>query len=596
MPAAQSLLSEGNKAATMDALPYTSPPIVTILVLASYLLFLSAFYHAFQKLFSAGILGPLVLGAIYAQPLANILPPDVQSSVLSIGYLGLILLIVQGGLEARLELLSSPKNLVLSVLVGATGVALPVGISMALLPAGFGYGNLESFAIGAALASTSLGTTFAILGSFNSSTPPSSPSSDNMDRHVAGHGIANTRIGTILIGAALLDDVVGLVIIGVISTLGGSALASTQGGLDSIGSWTIARPIVSSCLLLVVSWLISRFALGPLSRQLAAHFSLLQSDQACVQHQRSPSRSTGAVRMLARHMVSLGSHQLVAVTLMISTVLTYSVISEEVGSSLLIGAFCSGAMMKYVYKTFSQSFSKQVATSSRENLEMWSPDHLLSKDTALGTVQSTILVPFFFSSVGSAIPVKSMFQSTTVWRGVIFAGLMAFAKVCAAGWIVLVDLIEQKNAEKAAAKVQGQADAEQVQESNSISAHGASIDMLPVTTGAIAPGQLAAAIVGGSTPDIGRHLEATAPSSKFSAWPASLFLGVALMSRGEIGFIVINMANRGGLLDQQAFNVAIWAIVLNTLAGPISIGMLMRTHHAQSILRQHTDIHKRRWA
>ena len=120
--------------------------------------------------------------------------------------------------------------------------------------------------------------------------------------------------------------------------------------------------------------------------------------------------------------------------------------------------------------------------------------------------------------------------------------------------------------------------------------------MLPVTTGAIAPGQLAAAIVGGSTPDIGRHLEATAPSSKFSAWPASLFLGVALMSRGEIGFIVINMANRGGLLDQQAFNVAIWAIVLNTLAGPISIGMLMRTHHAQSILRQHTDIHKRRWA
>lgn len=61
--------------------------------------FLSIFYHAFQKLFSAGILGPLVLGAIYARPLGNMLPEHVQSAILAIGYLGLILLIVQGGLE-----------------------------------------------------------------------------------------------------------------------------------------------------------------------------------------------------------------------------------------------------------------------------------------------------------------------------------------------------------------------------------------------------------------------------------------------------------------------------------------------------------------
>ena len=212
-----------------DALPYTSPSIVTILVLASYLLFLSIFYHAFQKLFSAGILGPLVLGAIYARPLANILPEDVQSAILSIGYLGLILLIVQGGLEARMDILSSPKNLAMAVLVGATGVILPVGISMALLPLGFGYGYLESFASGAALASTSLGTTFAVLSSFNGSSDLNTTSENGSGDSTAKTGIAGTRIGTILVGAALLDDIVGLVITSVISTLGSSTELQSTG-------------------------------------------------------------------------------------------------------------------------------------------------------------------------------------------------------------------------------------------------------------------------------------------------------------------------------------------------------------------------------
>lgn len=549
----------------MDALPYTSPSIVTILVLSSYILFLSIFYHAFQKLFSAGILGPLVLGAIYARPLANILPDDVQSAILSIGYLGLILLIVQGGLEARMDILSNPKNLVIATLVGITGIVLPIGISMALLPFGFGYSYLESFAVGAALASTSLGTTFAVLSSFNSSPQPAFSSPTDNKEVATDHGIANTRIGTILIGAALLDDIVGLVITSVISTLGSSAEASTSSDLN-IKPWTIARPIVSSFLLLVVSWLLSQFVLAPITRRIIVptmdrlaraaqtRSDLLQNPSEMTSRQSTQNTS----KLLARFSDDQGLQQLMAVTLLASTILAYAVISEEIGSSLLIGAFCAGAMMKYLYSVCIERSAAPRADDASSKIRTWSPDRILSTSTPLGTVQDVVLMPFFFSSIGSAIPVKSMFQGTTVWRGIIFAGLMAFGKVCAGGWILLVDWIEQLCADRRSKPQR--------------SSHSDSIELQP---------------------GVSHRSEPIVP--KMKAWPSSLFLGLALMSRGEIGFLIINIASQGGLVGQQAFNVAIWAITLNTLAGPMSIGILMRTHYGHSILKRDNGALRSRW-
>lgn len=585
----------------MDALAYTSPSIDTVLVLASYLLLLSIFGHAFQELFYAGILGPLVLGAIYARPLADILPSDVQSAVLSIGYLGLILLIVQGGLEARIDILSSPRNFAVSVLVGATGVMLPIGLSMSLLPFGFGYGYLESFAIGAALASTSLGTTFAVLSSFNGSSEASSRSSSTEDNASSSdddvkHGIANTRIGAILIGAALLDDIVGLVIISVISTLGP---AQEGGGLRTIGAWKIAKPIVSSALLLIVSWLLSRFALGPAARLLASRVAQSSSSHAIAEHPSTRSSTTFVCKVRARLQRDRGAQQLLAVTLLISTVLAYSVISEEIGSSLLIGAFTSGAMMKYVYTCFTRR--RQEDSNRTRKDSPWSPEYLLSTSTSLGVVQEVILVPFFFSSIGSAIPVKFMFDGTTVWRGVIFAGLMAFAKVCAGGWVFVADWIEQRGVRQRALKAERQKEARRGADARDGSGavdDAGPIEMQPQGNSSVRAPTLDDRVAGpdaypADTPSRRGEQPDSAP-----VWPASLFLGIALMSRGEVGFLVINIASQGGLVSEQAFNVATWAIVLNTLAGPVSIGIMMRTQHGQNLLQRATgsNSHAGRWS
>uniref|UniRef100_V5EUC9 Cation/H+ exchanger transmembrane domain-containing protein n=1 Tax=Kalmanozyma brasiliensis (strain GHG001) TaxID=1365824 RepID=V5EUC9_KALBG len=518
-----------------------------------------------------GILGPLVLGAVYARPLGDILPQDVQSAVLAIGYLGLILLIVQGGLEARMDIMSSPKNLLVSILVGGTGILLPIGISMALLPWGFGFGFLESFAVGAALGSTSLGTTFAVLSSFSGSQN----GSDGGYTNDATHSIASTRIGTILIGSALLDDIVGLVITGVIASLGPSS-GSEQGGSISIAPWTIARPIVASFLLIVVSCLLSRYALRPITRLAALRYQRSREARLDVEEGSSAPGSKFGKSM--RHLLAdAGSQQLLAATLLIITVLAYSVISEEIKSSLLIGAFCAGAMMKYVYGTFLDTASPPPNSTSSTILRLWSPEHLLSTQTALGVVQETILMPFFFSSIGSAIPVKSMFEGKTVWRGVIFAGLMAFAKVCAGGWIYVADWLEQKMEDRA-----GRADRrkqKQLADTRQAVTQDGSIEM-----------QGEASNEEGS---IIRAAEAAAP--KQPVWPAALFLGTALMSRGEIGFLIINLASQEGLVNEQAFNVATWAIVLNTLAGPMSIGILMRTQHGQDIIRRSPNGRKYRW-
>ena len=56
-------------------------------------------------------------------------------------------------------------NLPLSLACAALGVALPIALSFALLQAGFGCRPVEAFAAGAALASTSLGTTLVALKS-----------------------------------------------------------------------------------------------------------------------------------------------------------------------------------------------------------------------------------------------------------------------------------------------------------------------------------------------------------------------------------------------------------------------------------------------
>ena len=110
--------------------------------------------------------------------------PRHLETFLYLGYIGLILIIFEGGLSTRLDLLKA--NFTLSICGAATGVLCPIGFSYLLLYLGFGYG--------AALSATSLGTTFAVISS----------ASKDVD-------LSQTKVGAVLVSAAVIDDVTGLV-------------------------------------------------------------------------------------------------------------------------------------------------------------------------------------------------------------------------------------------------------------------------------------------------------------------------------------------------------------------------------------------------
>ena len=119
-------------------LEYHEPDIVNILTLISFFVVLSVSEWISNKIFRAGLIGQIIVGMIYGVPIANILAVEWQEAFLALGYIGLILIIFEGGLTIRVDLLR--QNLLLSVSAALLGVLTPIALSFALLYAGFGHG------------------------------------------------------------------------------------------------------------------------------------------------------------------------------------------------------------------------------------------------------------------------------------------------------------------------------------------------------------------------------------------------------------------------------------------------------------------------
>ena len=203
-----------NDSTAVAALPYQDPPIKTILILLSFLILLNAINYFLDHLIYCGLVGQVLVGVAFGTPGAKWLDKGTEQVIVQLGYLGLILLVYEGGLNTNFK--SSKANASISALVALTGICVPIAFAFCLQSLAAAT-PLQAFAAGAALCSTSLGTTFSILSS---------------------SGLTNTRIGTILTSAAMMDDVVGLVLVQVISSLGS--------GHSSLHAITVVRPIIVS--------------------------------------------------------------------------------------------------------------------------------------------------------------------------------------------------------------------------------------------------------------------------------------------------------------------------------------------------------------
>lgn len=352
----------------MPYLPYEAPGITVILSLSSFLILLNGVRYALDHLLYCGILGEILIGIVWGVPVGGTacLTQGTQEAIQALGYLGLISLVFEGGLSTDLTLLG--KSAYTSISIATVGLLMPIALSFILLvlpfsnTAGTTYPSpLAAFSAGASLCSTSLGTTFAILSSAN---------------------LQRTRVGVVLVGAAMMDDVVGLVMVNIVTALG-------SGGTKG---WAIARPIVSSFGLLLVVLSLMAFVIRPIWTWLSASLS------------GGPRAQTSIISSLRKTSTTL-LHHIPGLNLILSTLVLIILvtIASFINASVLFAAFIAGGVVNYVWSITNSAES----TSDQSPLKLYQQYYKQLVDF--------VLVPFFF---------VSLYSFNTFFKNTYFSGLL----------------------------------------------------------------------------------------------------------------------------------------------------------------------------
>ncbi|MCB1700407.1 MAG: cation:proton antiporter, partial [Halioglobus sp.] len=176
----------------------------------------------FERLGMAEILGEIYAGILLGNLALIGIDFDLSALLRSSEFmvysseLALVLLLFLVGLESDMRALLKVGSNALAV--AATGVVLPVALGLgagALL--GYGTG-VEGWFVGATLAATSVGITAKLLG-------------DN--------GLVNTRSARVILGAAVIDDVIGILLLAVLASV---VVSGEVSPLDLL--WIIAKALL----------------------------------------------------------------------------------------------------------------------------------------------------------------------------------------------------------------------------------------------------------------------------------------------------------------------------------------------------------------
>lgn len=174
-----------------------------------------------ERLGQPPVLGELVAGVVLGPSLLGLVP--LSSGILLLAEIGVILLLFEVGLETDLEELLSVGAPALAVAI--VGMILPfVGGYLVTRVAGFS--TLTSIFVGAALTATSIGITSRVLSDL---------------------GVLARREGQIILGAAVADDILGLVVLAVVSQIAATG---------SFSGWHATRAALLSFAFLLVALLV----------------------------------------------------------------------------------------------------------------------------------------------------------------------------------------------------------------------------------------------------------------------------------------------------------------------------------------------------
>ena len=310
------------------------------------LLVAKLFAEVFAYLRLPSVLGEVIAGIIIGPSLLGVIVPDATLYLLA--EIGILLLLFEVGLETDVG--QMVKVGVQSSLVAITGVVVPgflgYWISSYILDLPF----VVSLFVGGTLVATSIGITVRVLV--------------DLKKH-------QTKTAKVVLGAAVLDDIVGVVILAILydfAVKGQVNLFNAAKVLGFIITFLIIAPVIAKLLMPVISRL------------------------------SSASRTKGMIP-----------------TLIISLILSMAVVSHKIGAPEILGSFAAGiALARRFFLPFGSAmdhYSHELAEKIENNMKPI----------------IDLFVPIFFVVVGASINLKVIdFTSNKFWY---MAGLLTIGAV-----------------------------------------------------------------------------------------------------------------------------------------------------------------------
>jgi Na+:H+ antiporter len=246
-----------------------------LLAFASALLAAKLFGEIAERVGQPAVLGELLAGVILGPSVLGLVP--LTTGIFLIAEIGVILLLFEVGLETDLEELVKVGGRAITVAV--VGMALPF-VGAFLLTLLVGYETLTAIFVGAAMTATSIGITARVLSELKA---------------------LKTNEGQIILGAAVVDDVLGLIVLAVVSRI------AESGGVE-LGTVVKATG-------LAIGFLLAALAIGiPLGARLI-------------------------------RTVELASVRGVLVGASVAFALLVAVAAKKAGSAEIVGAFATGLVL-----------------------------------------------------------------------------------------------------------------------------------------------------------------------------------------------------------------------------------------------------------
>jgi len=150
------------------------------------------FAELLERIGQPGIVGEILAGAIVGPSVLGWIQPNEVLTALS--ELGVMFLLFRVGLEVKSSELMRVGGT--AFLVALLGVLVPMAMGWGIMRAS-GYPQVESFFVGAAMVATSVGITAQVL---------------------AAKGLLHLQSAKIILGAAVIDDILGLIVLAIVSS------------------------------------------------------------------------------------------------------------------------------------------------------------------------------------------------------------------------------------------------------------------------------------------------------------------------------------------------------------------------------------------